>query len=224
MNSISTEYSRQFICKNQKDRKHSGKLIAFEGCDGVGKSTLVDTLTGQFKVLALSSPISSITRSQRARIDEATFEDPNKRFRFYTQSNVLDSRDHLLPNLSLGKDILLDRYVLSTITGNLGLGMDLSKEDLSISPDIVIPDATIFLYLPEEERIKRVLKRFQEEGKCPSRIDLATEVQRKVAQLLEDLTGHGLIKIDVTGLTREEVATATIDRLKEVGIILTPNT
>jgi len=103
----------------------------------------------------------------------------------------------------------------------MGLGMELPPEELLVVPDIVIPDATIFLSLDPNIRAQRIAKRAAELGKAKTDnvIDNATDVQSRVSGLLDELTEYGIIKVDTTGLEPMEVVSVIVDKLETVGVM-----
>lgn len=215
------EYTQRFIQKPAEQRSESGRLIVIEGCDGVGKSTAARILAEVYGAMSFSSPIDPKTKERRGAVDKEAFNDPLNRFRFFRESNALDSAKYLRPNLAEGRNIVLDRYILSTIIGNMGLGMELPPEELLVVPDIVIPDATIFLSLDPNIRAQRIAKRAAELGKAKTDnvIDNATDVQSRVSGLLDELTEYGIIKVDTTGLEPMEVVSVIVDKLETVGVM-----
>ncbi|MFN4196629.1 MAG: dTMP kinase [Caldimicrobium sp.] len=153
-----------------------GKFIVFEGIDGTGKTTIFKLLQEDraFKDCLFSFEPTSGTYGQKLKtllsqkavakkniIENSTIE------KELLELFLLDRREHIenfiLPNLKIGKTIILDRYYLSTLAyqGNEENFLDLLKINETFSP---LPDWVIYLELSPEEAIKRVFKRGDEKS------------------------------------------------------------
>ncbi len=126
----------------------SGRLIAFEGIDGTGKTTqialLAEALKGRgYEVVVTCEPTNGVY-GQRIRElykgrDVVSREEELELF-------LADRRQHIIeliaPALAVGKIILTDRYYLSTVAyqGAAGLNTDdiLEKNAFAPSPDLAI--------------------------------------------------------------------------------------
>lgn len=218
------EYAKRRI---QAERRYSGTLINIEGPDGVGKTTLVQALAQRFKATALSTPINDATKLARSQIDKVAFEQPLERFRFFSQSNIIDSTE-IEKKLKEGETIFLDRFELSTIVGNFALGADLNSaeeviEDIRSEVKIVVPNATILLTATKEERLRRLHQRLRNREKAPDHnMDFDTVLQSNITEIYSQLVQYGLLEIDTTAITVEEVVERTVDRLRKSGFNLHP--
>lgn len=125
-----------------------GRLIAFEGIDGTGKSTqikmLAQALRGRgHEVVVTCEPTEGIYGQQIRELYKSrasvSLEEELELF-------LADRREHLAkliaPSLAAGKIILTDRYYLSTVAyqGAAGLdpGMILQKNAFAPPPDLAI--------------------------------------------------------------------------------------
>lgn len=205
-------------------QKRKNHLIAIEGIDGVGKTTLVNTLANLKQVLCWSTPINKINREIRKEIDKNAFQDPTARFDFYTRSNKTDSENYIEPALSSGKDVFLDRYSLSTIVYNYILGANLENHPDVVHDnrtDTVIPSATILLSLDENSRKKRIIKKRREQGVYhDGDLEDESRLLSSCLKVYNQLTQYGLIKIDISGLETPEIIQTVFQKLEAIGIFI----
>jgi dTMP kinase len=143
--------------------KHSGCLIAFEGIDGVGKSTqarlLVEKLNRQgFHCVLLKEPtagkwgqkISSMSKFGRTVSVE-------EEFRLFFEDRKEDVRKRISPSLRAGQVVIMDRYFYSNIAYQGAEGLDvefIERENLKIAPK---PEIVIILDLDVEKAHDRIV-------------------------------------------------------------------
>jgi dTMP kinase len=142
-----------------------GKLIAFEGVDGSGKSTQIARL-------------AEVLRERGLRVEttcEPTSGVTGKRIRAMAQSNarvspelelewfVTDRREHvdqmIEPALSSGTWVLTDRYTLSSVAyqGARGLSPDTILRDSEA--EFPLPDLVLILEVEVDEGLARASER-----------------------------------------------------------------
>jgi dTMP kinase len=142
-----------------------GKLIAFEGVDGSGKSTQIARL-------------AEVLRERGLRVEttcEPTSGVTGKRIRAMAQSNarvspelelewfVTDRREHvdqmIEPALSSGTWVLTDRYTLSSVAyqGARGLSPDAILRDSEA--EFPLPDLVLIVEVEVDEGLARVSER-----------------------------------------------------------------
>ncbi len=140
-----------------------GKLIVFEGIDGVGKSTLFQLLQREreFSSFLFSyEPTLGIYGQKIRELLKTKKADPYELLEFFLK----DRREHveklILPALKKGKVLLLDRYYLSTLAyqGEEETFLELLKQNETFAP---LPDLVIYLELEPEEALKRIHHRNQ---------------------------------------------------------------
>lgn len=213
------DYTRRRIYDPSKV-KDNNHLVVIEGLDGVGKTTASVALATKINGISLSSPVNRIARETRSKIDETALKNPTARFDFYRIANIEDSKEHIAPALSAGNNVILDRYTLSTIVGNLAVGASLNDHPAIVSaygnePDLVVPSASILLTLDEFTRQQRVEDRLRSKGKKPdSLIDENIVIQQKAQAIYKQLISLGLLEVDITGLEINEVVEKIIETLK----------
>ncbi len=141
-----------------------GKLIVFEGIDGVGKSTLCAKVYNHF----LSKGIPCIltfepTNGKWGRLLRSSFSgnrlSPKEELGLF----IKDRREHvekvINPAIEQGKIVICDRYYLSTMAYQGARGFDIEdirKKNEQFAP---LPDVAFILQLTVEEAIERISKK-----------------------------------------------------------------
>ncbi|MEL0623975.1 dTMP kinase [Marinomonas arenicola] len=132
-------------------------LIAIEGLDGVGKSTIAKALSARLGTEFLSTPDPSL-KEARQIIDEVYGDTPLARQLFYA-SSVVHLSEKIKHLKEQGKIAVVDRYWLSTQVYHnwkcSGLHFQLSE----IANQIQQPDFTVYLTLPLSIRNTRLQAR-----------------------------------------------------------------
>jgi dTMP kinase len=108
----------------------SGRLIAVEGIDGAGKTTLAEGIAAALPdVVVLREPGGAVV-SERIRelVKDPTLEvDPRAEALLYAAARAQLVGEKLLPLLAAGRDVILDRFVDSSLAyqgAGRGLGID----------------------------------------------------------------------------------------------------
>lgn len=138
-----------------------GKLIVLEGIDGAGKSTIFKYLQKdkdfQFFVFSFEPTQSTYGKKVRELLTKKE-----------SSSSVLlelfleDRKEHveklILPSLQKGKNLLLDRYYLSTLAyqGEEDTLLELLKMNETFAP---LPDLIIYFEISPELAYKRIMER-----------------------------------------------------------------
>jgi len=146
-----------------------GKFIVFEGTDGSGKSTQMTRLSKYLKERGVScfltheptdAPIGAVLRaclSGRLQTDERAIA---LLFASDRLDHIHNPVNGLKKKLSEGITVLCDRYYLSSFAYNGGFAdpewvIGLNKYAM----EELRPDLTVYIDLPPEEGMERVLKR-----------------------------------------------------------------
>jgi dTMP kinase len=147
-------------------------LIAVEGIDGSGKTTIVKFLEEELKrrgydVVSLKEP----TDSEWGKKIRESFKDrslkPEEELELFLRDREFDVQNNILPALEAGKIVIMDRYYYSTIAyqGALGLDVDeIRRLNEKIAPK---PDLVIILDVHPETALERIRKR----GDKPNRFE-----------------------------------------------------
>lgn len=156
---------------------YAGRLIAIEGCEGAGKTTLIEALASvvslQYEVLVLREPGSTVVGEElrnlllqtKGRLGGKT------ELMLFLAARVQLIEEKIEPALKRGSIVFVDRYNASTIAyqgGGRQLGIDYTKKICSSLCAPVEPDLTFLLDLPPEIGLARragvrALDRFESE-------------------------------------------------------------
>ncbi|MEE2674572.1 MAG: dTMP kinase [Myxococcota bacterium] len=142
-----------------------GKLIAFEGIDGSGKSTQLEVLAGVLRARGLGVVTTcEPTRGEHGqRIREMAQSGqpvaPEEELRWF----VLDRREHVAnviePALARGEWVLTDRYYLSSAAYQGARGLDPAAILADNEREFPHPDLVILVRVSPERGIERVNSR-----------------------------------------------------------------
>ena len=138
-----------------------GRLIAFEGIDGCGKSTQVARLAASLgaaghDVLATGEPtdgptgwrIREMARSGRALAPEAEL-------RWFVEDRRVHVAEVITPALVAGRVVLTDRYFLSTVAYQGARGLDWRQILADSEAEFPIPDRVILLEIEPAQALAR---------------------------------------------------------------------
>jgi len=201
-----------------------GKMISFEGTDGCGKSTqmkkLAEHLTSRgYEVVTTREPggcpISEKIRELLLSI-ESTGMSPECEALLYAAARVEHVKTVILPALKLGKIVLCDRFLDSSIAYQAygrELGEDFIRLINSSATNLVMPDRTLMFDVARETAKARMAQ-----GAPLDRLELETEdffsrVAYGYAQTAQSAPAR-IARID-SGRTIEEVFA---DVLEAVGL------
>jgi len=127
-------------------------FVALEGADGCGKTTLCSILAERLGAVAYSTPPKKYLQ-MREGVDKNS--PAEEHYRFY-RDGIYDASDEIDHMLKDGKDIVSDRYWLTTLTYHQVMGVAVSVNDFS---SVVQPTMTVILALNHEIQIERMLHR-----------------------------------------------------------------
>ena len=152
-------------------------FITLEGCEGAGKSTLIEHLKKYFldkniEFIFTKEPGATEegTELRKILLDKTMELDPISETFLLLADRLEHVRKIINPALKQNKNVLSDRYLDSTYAYQ-GAGRRISKDELDkfiVPLNFPKPDLTIYLDLPVEEGLKRakerdILDRFEEE-------------------------------------------------------------
>ncbi|XP_075229932.1 UMP-CMP kinase 2, mitochondrial-like isoform X2 [Lycorma delicatula] len=135
-------------------------LIVFEGLDGAGKSTIMKVLNERIKCKTISTPPDNIKHLRSYFDNKSTV----LRRAFYSLGNYIAAEQ--IKCMLKETAVLVDRFWNSTCAFALANeASEVSKlrpegNEIYMWPkDLLKPDVVIFLFVPENERIKRLARR-----------------------------------------------------------------
>jgi dTMP kinase len=128
-----------------------GRLITLEGIDGAGKTTLASGLASRFPRLVLLREPGGVELAERVRTlvkDPALAVDPRAEALLYAAARAQLVAEALVPTLENGTDVLLDRFVDSSLAYQ-GAARGLGVEDVAainrFATGGLTPDLTLLL-------------------------------------------------------------------------------
>jgi len=154
-----------------------GLVVALEGLDGVGKSTLAADLAHALGAESLAMP--GLPRSVAHGVFLAIGDDPTSRCLFHAScahALGLKAREFA----SRGRDVVIDRYWLSSVAYARARGVNISLD--AVEHSIPAPDLTILVTLDEAERCRRL------EIRGPTSVDRETMADGFADRVLAELT------------------------------------
>lgn len=179
-----------------------GKLIAFEGIDGSGKSTQLKRLAQRLRdagsdvVETREYTDGPIGRKigEMARSGERVA--PELELQWFMQ----DRREHVAevvsPALERGQVVLTDRYTLSSVAYQGARGLDCKQILADNEAEFPLPDLALVFTLPADEGMERIRAR-KGEAAQPSFEQLG--FQREVARIFAALDSSYVTRVDALG-------------------------
>lgn len=202
-----------------------GLVIALEGQDGTGKSTVINAITGYFDEMGFdyinAREPGSTDIGEKIRVILA--DKANKDMDYHTEALLFAaSRSELYdkvikPNVRKGTSVILDRFLLSSLAYQgivRGLGVDEVMKINDFFLEGFRPDLTILMDLDAKKSYER-LKKLGELDRIES---LGEDFQEKVhlayLKLYEE-NHMKLIKLDGTK-DKESLAHEALDEVKKL--------
>jgi dTMP kinase len=156
--------NRQIHVKSQS-KNGRGKLIAFEGLDGSGKSTQLAMLAGALRargaqVVTTREPTEGVHGQRiRAMARSGKRVEPREELAWF----VLDRREHVAsaiePGLAAGHLVLTDRYFLSSVAYQGARGLDPAAILAESEAEFPLPDLAVLVEVSPELGLERVRTR-----------------------------------------------------------------
>lgn len=206
----------------------SGKFIAFEGCEGAGKSTQMRLLSEYLQKRGVSHVVTrepgggEISEAIRKVILNGKFTAMTDECEalLYAAARVQHLADTVAPALERGQLVLCDRYIFSSYAyqgGGRGLPRAFLEAINSYALEHFMPDVTLFLDIPPALAFDR--KHGVDEG---DRMECAGEgfharVYAAYKALLKEYPGK-FVAVDCSG-TKFETSAKIAAMLEERGLI-----
>jgi dTMP kinase len=160
-------------------RSDTGLLIAFEGIDGAGKTTQVDLLT-QFFVSANEPVLRSKEPTdgpwgQRIRASAKSVRlSLQEELNAFIEDRKEHLRDKILPALSNGQVVILDRYFYSTIAYQGSRGGEIEAITAQMLESAPEPDIVFLIDVTPEIGLARIR---QGRGEVPNAFETLANLQ-----------------------------------------------
>ncbi len=211
--------------KRPAARRHKGRFIVLEGLDGAGKTTHIDLLRKNLTacgstVYSTAEPTASATggliRDALAGLHQRTAAELAALFLADRVQHNVNPKNGIRGFLDSGVDVICDRYYYSSLAYQ-GIDSDIgwvARMNLDC-PDIVTPDACIFLDLSVEKCIERMAK-----DRVTAEIfeteEMIRRVKRRFADTFRMLNDRENIYIVNADRPRESVAAEIFDIVKGI--------
>ncbi|WP_294975064.1 dTMP kinase [uncultured Leuconostoc sp.] len=149
-------------------------FITFEGPEGAGKSSVLEILISELKILLGDDLVTTrepggnpISEAIRAILQPAEDNGMDERTEalLYTAARRQHLVEIILPALKSGKVVISDRYIDSSLAyqgGGRGLGVDKIWQINQFATEGLMPDLTIYFDVPPELGLARVKANRQE--------------------------------------------------------------
>lgn len=142
-----------------------GRLLVFEGLDGSGKSTQVELLARALRaaghaVLETFEPSDGPTGVRiRAMARSGEPLAPDEELRWFVEDRRAHVRDTIAPALADGRQVVCDRYFLSTVAYQGARGLDWRRILADSEAEFPLPDLVLLLEMEPAAGLARVRER-----------------------------------------------------------------
>lgn len=196
-----------------------GRLIAIEGIDGAGKTTLAAGLARVRPELVILREPGGAVLSERVRelvSDPALEVDPRAEALLFAAARAQLVAEKVTPLLASGADVVLDRYVDSSLAyqgAGRGLGVDAVAAVNAFATGGLVPDLTLYLRVEPEVGAERLGARERDRLEQAGRAFFATVV--KAYDTLAANSSDRYVVLDGTQ-PPDEVLAAALDALNRL--------
>ncbi len=205
-----------------KEHPFEGKLIAFEGTDGAGKTTLIE-MTEKFlqekigweNVLKVKQPTDL---SRKTRLFQKMMYCGNHGEIDYRAVQLLTLSDRIqhqheviIPALREGKTVICDRYIFTSVANMESRGYCKEKWFYSAAENIIKPDFCVLAYADPALAIQRIKARPEEARRL-----LNEELLKRVAQYFFSHAKEYGMTVAKTDACAEEVFNRFRDKLSKL--------
>jgi dTMP kinase len=147
---------------------NGGRLIAFEGLDGCGKSTQLERLAARLRavgcdVVTTSEPTGFPSGQRIREMARSGVElDPDEELRWFVEDRRVHVAEVIAPALRAGQIVLTDRYYLSTVAYQGARGLDHEQILADSEAEFPVPDLVVLLEIDPQIGLDRVHARGSE--------------------------------------------------------------
>jgi len=198
---------------------NAGRLIAFEGIDGCGKTTQIARLAERLRAaghdpVVTAEPtdgeygrrIRAMARGAAPRVA------PAEELRWFVE----DRREHvarcIAPALAGGRPVLTDRYFLSTVAYQGANGLDAEQILADSEAEFPIPDLVLLLELDVDAALARVRARgrklegiFEERERLVRVAQIFGSIERTWITRLDASAGEDAVALAIAAQVREQL-------------------
>jgi thymidylate kinase len=150
-------------------------FIVIEGLDGVGKSTITKALAIEIDAVILATPGAKFNNI-RSEL-ELIYKDNHQARQLFYMSTVVSISEQVRELVNKGKNVIVDRYWLSTQVYHQWKSENHHFELADVENSILIPDVTLYLQLPLEQRKERLFRRKDNTAEDNLTIIEATDIE-----------------------------------------------
>lgn len=187
-------------------------LIAVEGLDGCGKSTLARMLADALGATFLRTP-HDLDSATRDAMEAHCARSALARMLFYS-ATVAAAACGIRAELAAGHDVVVDRYWLSTVVYHCIMGSPCLLDE--VADTLPAADATFFLHAPLEVRARRVQTRGH--ATDADRWSLRSGFSRRIENLYREFSRHRIVghflELDASERTPDTLVAAAITLLR----------
>ena len=173
-------------------------FIVVDGIDGAGKTTLVRQLAHVLKKLDLlvtKEPTTNSRWGHRLRDSALASRLPKvKEIDYFHRDRLKHIRDDIRPALELGRTVISDRYVDSTLAYQAGTIEEADELYRTFLPDILVPDVTFILCCSVRVGLERI--RHNRNSLSSFETHETLEIAKKV---FESRNGDNYVLVDAAG-------------------------
>jgi dTMP kinase len=180
---------------------NGGRLIAFEGIDGCGKSTQLERLAARLRALGCdvvtTREPTDFPSGQRIREMARSGEElePEEELRWFVEDRRAHVDEVIVPALRADRIVLTDRYYLSTVAYQGARGLDHEQILADSEAEFPIPDLIVLFEIDPQIGLDRVHARGAElEGVFEQR-----EFLERVASVFDRLSRPYLERVPGDG-------------------------
>jgi dTMP kinase len=144
---------------------NGGRLIAFEGIDGCGKSTQLQHFAERarsagYDVVITSEPTNGPTGQRiREMARSGTALAPTEELRWFVEDRRVHVREVIEPALAAGRWVVTDRYFLSTVAYQGARGLDFEQLLTDSEAEFPVPDLVVLLEIDASLALERIQSR-----------------------------------------------------------------
>ena len=200
---------------------NGGRLIAFEGVDGCGKSTQLECLAEHLRrvgcdVVTTYEPTHGPTGDrirQMARSGEAL--EPSEELRWFVEDRRVHVAEVIEPALRTNRVVLTDRYYLSTVAYQGARGLDFEAILADSEAEFPIPDLVVLLEMNPERALSRVHAR----GGVIEKVFEQKDFLERVAEVFRAIDRPYLVRVSADREPEEiekEIASQIRERFPEL--------